>query len=165
MHDHTRFGDLSEDESSPAHHVVFPDHPDELLLVLDPVLQRHHRRAVTDQRPQPGCGSVSIEGLDAKQHELARADVSRIIGDLCLYPEITLGTAYPQSVLAQGAQVSAPRDEVHVRSGPGEPGAEVAPDTARPVDSYARHSPTPSASTADPSRSTTGLPVTADRGE
>ena len=72
------------------------------------------------------------------------------------YLEITLDAAYPQSVLAQGAQVSAPRDEVHVRSGPGEPGAEVASDTARPVDSYARHSPTPSAP---------GLPVTADRGQ
>jgi hypothetical protein len=48
-------------------------------------------------------------------------------------------------VLAQGVQVIAPRDEVHVRSGPGEPGAEVAADTTRAIDSYARHSPTPSA--------------------
>jgi hypothetical protein len=48
-------------------------------------------------------------------------------------------------VLAQGVQVSAPRDEVHVRSGPGEPGAEVASDTTRTIDSYARHSPTSSA--------------------
>jgi hypothetical protein len=30
-----------------AHHVVFPDRAGELLLVLDPVLQRHHRRSRT----------------------------------------------------------------------------------------------------------------------
>jgi hypothetical protein len=38
----------------------------------------------------------------------------------------------------------AARDEVHLRSGPGEPGAEIASDAARPVDSYARHSRIPS---------------------
>ena len=77
---------------------------------------------------------------------MARADVSRIIGDLRLHPEITLDAAYPQAVLAQGVQVSAPRDEVHVRSSLGEPGAEVASDTTRTIDSYARHSLPPSAS-------------------
>jgi hypothetical protein len=144
VRDHPWLGDLGEDESSPAHHVVVPDRPGEFLFVLDPVLQRHHRRAVTQQRPQPGCGSVGIEGLHAEQHEVARADVSRIIGGLHLYLEVALDAAYPQPVLAQGLQVSAPREEVHLRSGPGEPGAEIAPDATRPVDSYPHHSPVPS---------------------
>jgi hypothetical protein len=144
VHDHPRLGDPGKDERGPAHHVVLPDRPGELLLVLDPVLQRHHRRAVTQQRPQPGGGRVGIEGLHAEQHEVARADVSRFIGGLHLYLEVAVDAAYPQPVLAQGLQVSASREEVDLSAGLSEPGAEVAPDTTRPVDSYPRHSPTPS---------------------
>ena len=104
--------------------MLSPDRPGELLLVLDPVLQRHHRRAVTQQRPQPGGGRVGIEGLHAEQHEVTWADVSRIIGGLHLYLEVALDAAYPQPVLAQGLQVSTPREEVHpsiisYRSAPG----------------------------------------------
>jgi hypothetical protein len=80
VRDHPWLGDLGEDESSPAHHVVVPDRPGEFLFVLDPVLQRHHRRARTHQRPQPGRSGVGVEGLDAEQHHLARADLSRVIG-------------------------------------------------------------------------------------
>jgi hypothetical protein len=65
-------------------------------------------------------------GLDDDQADCqaARADVSRITGGLSLHLEVVLDAAYPQSVLAQGVQVSAPRDEVHLRSGTGEPGAK-----------------------------------------
>jgi len=107
VHDHARLGDPGKDVGSPAHHVVFPDRPGQLLLVLDPVLQRHHRHAVPRQRPEPGCGSVGIEALDTERHELARADLSRIISDLYRHLEVTGDAAHPQSVLAQGAQVSA----------------------------------------------------------
>ena len=120
MHDHTRLGDPGKNESSAAHHVVFPDRPGELLLVLDPVLQRHHRRAVTHQRPQPGRGGVGIEGLDTKQHEVARADVSGVIGGGRLHLEVTFDAAHAQPVLAKCPQVGAPRDEVHLRSGLGD---------------------------------------------
>jgi hypothetical protein len=48
-------------------------------------------------------------GLDDYQADCqaARADVSRIIGGLSLHLEVVLDAAYPQSVLAQGVQVSA----------------------------------------------------------
>ena len=101
MHNHTRLGDPSKNESSPAHHVIFPDRPGELLLVLDPVLQRHNRRAVTHQGPQPGRGSVGIEGFNTKQHEVALADVSRVIGGGRLHLEVALHAAHSQSVLAK----------------------------------------------------------------
>src|SRR5262249_36585578 len=58
--DHARLGDLGEDERSPAHYVVAPDRPGELLLVLDPILQRHPRRAPTRMsgHGRPAAASV-----------------------------------------------------------------------------------------------------------
>ena len=119
MHDHTRLGDPSKNESSPAHHVVFPDRAGEFLLIFDAVLQRHHRRILTHQWPQPGRGGVGIEGLDAEQHNVARANLGRVIGGRNLHLEVALDTADPNSALAKGLQVSASRDEVHLLLRPG----------------------------------------------
>jgi hypothetical protein len=99
-----------------------------------------------------------MEGLDTKQHEVALADVRWVIGGLRLHLEVPLDAAYRQPVLAEGVQVSAPRDEMHLRSGPGEPTAEIASDATRPIDSYACHSPTPSATGPPQAR----LPLAAD---
>src|SRR6185312_5632874 len=115
--------------------------------------------AVTQQRPQPGCGRVGIEGLHAEQHEVARADVCRIIGGLHRYPEVALDAASPQPVLAQGLQVSAPRKDVDLSSGPGEPGAEITPDATRPVDSYPRHSPPPQTPALSRTAKPSAMPV------
>ena len=101
-------------------------------------LDHHDHEALGALDHADGRG-VGIEGLHAEQHEVARADVCRIIGGLHRYPEVALDAAYPQPVLAQGLQVSAPREQVDLSSGPGEPGAEITPDTTRPVDSYPRH--------------------------
>src|SRR5262249_5238095 len=123
------------------HHMVFPDRPGELLLVLDAVLERQHRRAVTHQRPQPGGGGIGVEGLDTEQHKVARADVSRVVGGRSPHLEVALDAADSQSPLAKGPQVGAPRDEMHLRTGLGEPAAEVAADAARPVYSDTNASP------------------------
>jgi hypothetical protein len=79
-----------------AHHVVVPDRPDQLLLVLDPVLQRDHRRVRTDQRPQPGRGGVGVEALHAEQHDVARPDLSRVIGGRRPDRKVALHAAHPQ---------------------------------------------------------------------
>ncbi len=76
--------------------MVVPDRPGELLLVLAPVLQRPHRRALTHQRAQPGRGGVGVEGLHAEQHEVAPADVTRVIGGRRLHLEVALHAAPPQ---------------------------------------------------------------------
>jgi hypothetical protein len=97
------------------------------------------------------CGPADHETVQGfqlhaapEQHEVARADAGRIIGGPRRYLEITRDAAYPQPALAQGPQVSAPREEVDLGSGPGEPGTEIAPGAPRPVDGYPRHSPGPS---------------------
>jgi len=119
--------------ASPAHHVVVPDRPGQRLLVLDPVLQRHHRRILTRQRPQPGRSGVGVEGLHAEQREVARADLSRVTGGRRPYLKVARHTAHPQPLLAKGLQAGPARDEVHAGAGPGKPPAEIVAGPARPV--------------------------------
>ena len=135
VQDHPRLGDLNKDEGSSAHHVVFPDLPSELFFVLDPVLQRYDGRVLAHQWSQPGRGGVGVEGLDAKQHEVARTDISRVIGGGRLRLEVALHAAHPQSMLAKCLQVGTPRYEVHLCSGLGEPPAEIATDPAGRINS------------------------------
>src|SRR5262249_28896166 len=66
----------------------------------------------------------------------------RVIGGRRLHLEVALHAAHAQPVLAKGLQMGPARDEVHLRSGPGEPPAEIPADAARPVNSYT-HAPPP----------------------
>ena len=99
VHDHARLGDPGKDESSPAHHVIFADRAGEFLLVLDAVLQRHHRRVLTHQWPQPGRGGVGIEGLDAEQHKShgPTSAGSSVAGTCTWKSPLTLRTRSPRS--------------------------------------------------------------------
>lgn len=120
MDDHARFALAGEDEGGPAQHVVLPDRPGELVLVVDPDLQRHHRRAVAHQRPEPGRGRLGVERLDAEQDVVAGADIGRIVGGRHLDRQGALDALDPQAMGAQGLQVDAAVDEMDLGAGLGE---------------------------------------------
>jgi hypothetical protein len=132
--DHARFALAGEDEGGPAQHVVLPDRPGELVLVVDPVLQRQHRRALAQQRLQTGRGCLGVECLDTKQHIVAGVDLGRVVGGRDLDREVALDALDPQAVLAERLEVGAAVDEVDVAAGLGEPAPEIASDPAGAVD-------------------------------
>ncbi len=84
------------------------------FLVVDPILERDHRRIGAEQRLETSGGRLSVVRLDAEQDDVDRSDRCRVVRrgqvvGLCL-----VGRLDGQATLANRIEVSTSGDEVDV---------------------------------------------------
>ena len=104
-----------------------------------------------DQGPKLRGGVLGIPQLDGEQHEIDRGDAGRIVGRIDVVEmEVAVDARDLQSVVADGLEMRATREEHDVVPRGGEPRAEIAADGSRRHDRNPHRRKTPSLSSSRP---------------
>ena len=102
------------------------------LDAVDAVLQGDDAGVGADQRPRQFGGLFGVPQLDREQHDVDRADVFGIVGDVRLRQvQVAVHALDLEAVLLDGFEMGAARDEEHIVAGRRHAGAEITADRAR----------------------------------
>src|SRR3546814_824514 len=132
--DHARANDRRCDISHPAQHRLIPKARFQDQILDDAVLKRKKRRFLVNERCNQVNRSGSVRQLDRKQDKICPADGRRIIGcrDGRSADTSVTQVLYAETMLTNGVQMPAARDEHDVMTGFGQLRSVETTDTASP---------------------------------
>src|SRR5579859_46886 len=143
LHDDAGAADRGCHVGGAAHHRAGAENSAQHVVLLHAVLQRDDAGVRPHDRLERLRRAFGVPQFDGEQHDVDRADLLRIVGDVDLGQADRIVRALDrEAVLAHGCKMRAAGDEVHVGAALLELGAEITADAARSHDGNAqRYSP------------------------
>src|SRR5260370_32319 len=112
--DAPRLRDRRDDIGCPADRDVIAEDRGETLDAVDAMLKGHHAGVGTYERTRLLAGPLGIPQLDGAQHQVDRADLFRIVGDVeILKMKVAKRALYAQAIAANRITMAATRHEGH----------------------------------------------------